>query len=220
MTQSDSVDALRRALAGSRRIGPATPSCLDEDTTGALASGALDGPARATALAHMATCQRCVAAVASMARVLADSRVSREIARAEGGGRARFYRQVLPLAAAALLMVLALPRAGRDREDLHRAPTITATAAPAPVSPIGVVAAAGTLRWASVAGADRYRVTLFTADGGVLYERELADTTVALPDSIHLVAGKPYRWREEARTGWNRWAGSGLVEFRVAGLTR
>ena len=68
-----------------------------------------------------------------------------------------------------------------------------------------------------VAGADRYRVTLFDGGGRVLFETQLADTLAALPDSILLDPGRPYLWKVEARTGWQRWSASGLVEFSIAG---
>jgi len=51
----------------------------------------------------------------------------------------------------------------------------------------------------------------------VLFETQLADTLAALPDSILLDPGRPYLWKVEARTGWQRWSASGLVEFSIAG---
>jgi hypothetical protein len=79
------------------------------------------------------------------------------------------------------------------------------------------VADATTLLWTAVAGADRYRVTLSDALGGVLYETQLADTVAALPDSIALVSGRSYVWMVEARTGFDRWSTSRLVEFSIGG---
>ncbi len=219
MITPDPLDQLRRALMlhGTTVPGGPTPECLDDDTIGALAEGSLDAAARAAVLPHLVGCPRCRGAVASVARALADSAVAREVRSAEGAGRRRFYRIALPVAAAAaLVLVLAWPRRGDERGPLHRAPTITAPAAPVPTSPIGTVAGADILRWAAVAGADRYRVTLFDAGGRVLYEAQLADTVVALPDSIVLVPGRPYLWKVEARTGWDRWSASAVVEFSIA----
>jgi hypothetical protein len=76
------------------------------------------------------------------------------------------------------------------------------------------------LRWSHVAGADRYRVTVFDATGGVVYAAEASDTVVAFPDSIALVPGASYLWKVDARTGFDRWAASELIEFRVAGPRR
>jgi len=155
--------------------------------------------------------------VASVARALADTGVAREVDSIEGGRR-RIYRIALPVvAAAALLLVLVWPRPV-DHDGLpHRAPPITASAVPVPLSPIGTVADAGVLRWTAVAGADRYRVTLSDAGGRVLHEMQVADTVVALPDSLVLVPGRSYVWLVEARIGFERWSVSRLVEFSIAG---
>ncbi len=166
---------------------------------------------------HLAGCARCRGTVASVARALADSGVAREVRGIEGGGRRRFYRIALPLAAAAaLLLVLALPRQTDDSGPPHRAPPPDAST-PVPIAPIGVVADASPLVWTAVAGADRYRVTLSDAGGGVLYEVQLTDTVAALPDSIVLVSGRSYVWIVEARTGFDRWSTSRLVEFSIGG---
>lgn len=83
------------------------------------------------------------------------------------------------------------------------------------MSPVGDVASAATLQWTLVAGADRYRVTLFNAAGAVLFEAQVTDTAVTLPDSVVIAQGRSYLWKVEARTGWDRWAASDLIEFRV-----
>jgi hypothetical protein len=88
---------------------------------------------------------------------------------------------------------------------------------PTPRSPLGAVASVNGLQWSAVAGANRYRVTLFDARGHVLYETEVADTVAALPDSVALVPGEPYLWKAAARTGFDRWTASPLVEFSIAG---
>jgi len=72
------------------------------------------------------------------------------------------------------------------------------------------------LRWSAVAGADRYRVTVFDATGGVVYAAEASDTVVAFPDSVSLTPGASYLWKVDARTSFDRWAASDLAEFRVA----
>jgi hypothetical protein len=143
--------------------------------------------------------------------------VAREVRGVEGGGRRRFDRIALPLAAAAaLLLVVAWPRQANDGGPPHRDPPGDASA-PVPIAPIGVVANASPLVWTAVAGADRYRVTLSDAGGVVLYETQLTDTVTALPDSIVLVSGRSYVWIVEARTGFDRWSTSRLVEFSIGG---
>jgi hypothetical protein len=219
VNRPEDLDLLRDALLMREPAGAVTPECLDDDTLAALAEGSLDASARPVALAHLAECPRCRGVVASVARALADTKVSREVGAAEGRGR-RFYRVALPAAAAAALIILALPRPSGDGELAHRGPTITASTAPEPVSPVGAVAEPRSLRWASVAGADRYRVTLFDATSRVLYERVLSDTEAVLPDSIRFAPGRSYLWKVDARTGYDRWAASSLVEFRVPGTPR
>lgn len=215
MTYHDRFDMVRQVLAARAKTEVPTPQCLDDDTIAALAAGTLDAPTRAAALPHVAGCARCRGAVASVARALSDSSVAREVAALEGAGWRRFVRIALPVAAAAALLLLAWPPS-MDDEPPHRAPPVTAAPAPAPVSPVGPVADAPILRWTSVPGTDRYRVTLFGAGGQVRYETELADTVALLPDSVVLAPGRPYLWKVEARTGFDRWATSALVEFSIA----
>jgi len=211
----DPLDSLRDALGATPAPEARTPDCLDDDTVAALAAGTLDAAARARALAHLAACARCRHAVASVARALSDPAVAREVTAAERRGRRLPYGLALSAAAAAILLLLAGPRLLDLGRPVHRAPPLTA-AVPVPASPVGVVADADTLRWLAVPGADRYRVTLFDAPGAVLYETQLADTVAILPDSLVLVPGRPYLWKVAARTGWDRWSPSELVEFSLA----
>jgi hypothetical protein len=212
MTTPDPENLLRHALRGDS--GSVTPECLDDETVAALAEGTIDADSRAAAMLHLATCARCRLAVASVVRALADPAVAREVPTAARGHR-RLLQVAIPAAAAAVILLLAMPSRQDDGAPPHRAPTITAVSSPIPMSPVGIVAAAETLRWATVAGADRYRVTLFDAVGGVVYESQTADSVVALPDSVRLTRGRSYLWKVEARTGWGRWSASELIEFSV-----
>ena len=216
MSRTEDLDLLKDALLSRPRAESPTPDCLGDDAVAALAEGALDGAERAAAVAHLAQCPQCLSAVASVARALADSTLTRAVAAAQGGTRRRFYRIAVPLAAAALLVLVFSPRRTEDAGSAHRAPTITAAAAPEPRSPLGTVATARTLRWGAVSGADRYRVTLFDAVGGIVYETQVADTVVVLPDSIVVTVGRRHLWQVEARTGFDRWTASPLVEFTVS----
>jgi hypothetical protein len=209
-----SMDLVRQALTASAMGEATTAACLDDDTIAAFAEGTLDAVARATAVSHLAICRRCRTAVASVARTLDDPAVSRQIARVDEGRTRRLWRIALPAAAAAAILVAVVPRWMEDRA--HRGPPTPVAERPTPASPIGVVAAATALRWATVPGADRYRVTLFNARGRVLYTAQLSDTTAALPDSVVLGPGQLYLWQVEARIGWDRWSASALVRFSIA----
>jgi hypothetical protein len=215
----DDMPALLRAAAA--QPGPAGPDCLDEETIAAVVDGTMAPAARNAATGHLASCARCRGTLASVVRGLADTAVAREITAIDRGPGRRYVRFAVPaLAAAALVLLLVRPRASDDAVSPHRAPTITAAAAPVPLAPIAAVAEARVLRWSAVPGADRYHVTLFDAGERVRYEAQLADTAAILPDSVTLVPGQSYLWSVEARIGWDRWSSSPLTEFSVVPAPR
>ena len=209
--------SLLRATAHSEAA--ATPECLDDNTIAIMASGDATGDDRAIGVKHMAMCAACRRRVASVARALADPAVAREIVAADQSTkRSRLRsRTLIPLAAAAaaVLLFVVSPRRSDEGVVSHRAPTLTAGAVPTLIFPVGTVSRADTLRWAAVDGADRYRVTLFDAAGNVVHEAQLSETAAALPDAIQLAAGRPYLWKVEARTAFDRWSASDLVEFSL-----
>ena len=210
----EDMPALLRAMAP--RPEATTPDCLDDETIAAAADGTLPPAARTAAQQHLASCARCRSAVAAVSRLLSDDAVAGAVKALDRSRNAPVWRIPAAVAAAAALVLLLLwPRPGDELP--HRAPTITAATQPVPLEPIGAVADVPVLRWAAVPRADRYRVTLFDAAGGVLYEVLLSDTVVAVPDSVAIVAGGVYLWKVDARTGFDRWSASQLVEFSVAG---
>jgi hypothetical protein len=216
---ADHLTQVRAFRAGGE--GVAIPQCLDDAALAAMAEGTLTGESRSAALAHLAVCERCRKAVASVARALADPEVAREARTAERGGRprVRFTRVALGVAAAAAIVLFVWPRQLQEPPP-HRAPPITAAPAPEAVYPVGPVADARSLRWTSVAGADRYRVTLFDAAGTVLFETDLVDTVIELPDSVLPASGGTYWWKVDARLGFDRWANSKLIEFSIPNSPR
>jgi len=218
MMPDESLQELKRVLDTRVRSETPTPDCLPEDIIAALADGSLAADARAAVLPHVATCARCREAVASVARALADPAVVREFPDARGGRR--WLRIAVPLAAAALLVLLVSSPWDAGSRGHRGPPPPPPASTPIPRSPVGSVAAVTDLRWSPVAGADRYRVTVFDATGGVVYASESSDTVLAFPDSVALVPGAAYLWKVDARTGFDRWAASELAEFRVAGPRR
>lgn len=216
MTDPDRLHRLR-AHFDTGETPLAKPDCLDEDTVAALADGTLAAETRSRALAHVATCALCRRAVASVAGALAAVPITHEIDIVEGRRRRHgpLLRFGAPLAAAATILVLLWSPA--VKEPGHRgSPPPPSVTTPIPRSPVGVVAAVNDLRWSSVAGADRYRVTVFDAGGGVVYATSVSDTLVAFPDSVALVPGATYLWKVDGRTGFDRWIASELAEFRIA----
>lgn len=188
---------------------------LTEEATAALAAGDIDPAGRAGALAHMAECAECRRAVASVARALSSRDIGGEI-RALEQPRFRPGRVAAGLAAAAIVVWLVAPPRLSDPVPQHRAPPITAAPGPEALAPAGTVARVSDFAWTPVAGADRYRLTLFDDSGATRYEIETTLTAVTLPDSVALVPGRTYGWRVVARVGFDRWATSRLTEFLVA----
>ena len=198
-------------------------SHLDEMTLAAFAEGGVY-PGKTADLVHVASCERCRRELGSLLALLGDRDVAAEMGRIAGRPNlvARpFTRRLLTsaglLVAAALAFAVVRTRAPELAPD-HRGPTITAASAPVLGGPIGDLTnpdAARTLQWSAVPGATRYRVTLFDAAGKVLFEMELSDTTASVPDSIAFAEGRSFLWKVDARTAWDRWTSSELVEFRV-----
>ena len=195
-----------------------TAACLDDDAVAALASGDVSPADRQVLAGHVAACAWCSARVSSVASALGDPFVAHEVVAADAGRTRRptRLRLLVPLAAAAAAVVIftTLPPPNGGPPPPHRASSSVA-AAPELVAPVGDDAAADTLRWTAVAGADRYRVTLFDGAATLVHEAQTADTFTVLPDSIVLVADRPYLWMVQARVGWDRWSDSPLTEFSV-----
>jgi hypothetical protein len=212
------LNEVMRAFRWKGVIGEPGPRCLGDDILAALADGTLDPPARREAMMHLAQCGFCRSSVASLARALGDPAVAAAALAVDRAPGRRFVRLAVPAAAAAVLLIAILGRQGTvgRSSPIHRAPVISAVDQPVAISPLGAGARPEWLRWGAVVGADRYRVTLFQADGRVLYVLELRDTAAAVPDSIGLIPGSSYVWMVEARTGWDRWSSSRLFQFAVS----
>jgi len=213
-----SLDRLRRNFH-TGDIPLPSAQCLDPEVIAALAEGggSLAAEARARALQHVASCPSCRRAVASVVEALVAGPITHEIEVVEGrpARSRRWVPLTVPLAAAAVVLVL-LWSPANDRSAQHRGGGGGQGSAPAPLGPIGTVAAARHFDWSRVAGSDLYRITLFNAGGTVVYEAQLADTTVVLPDSVRLDVSQPYLWKVQSRMGWDRWTASALVEFTIA----
>ncbi|MEJ2204220.1 MAG: zf-HC2 domain-containing protein [Gemmatimonadota bacterium] len=157
---------------------------------------------------HLADCVTCRWEVVDANQILEAPRVRR-------------LRVLVPVAAAAAVVLLFLSGGPEDaptgRDRIHRETAVELSEAPSPLSPVGPVTAVDGFAWTAAAGADRYRVTLFDAEGTVLWSTATADSVARLPESLTLEAGQPYLWRVEGRIGWDVWESSEFVEFRVEG---
>lgn len=181
---------------------------LDEHDLARYLDGRLTGTARTGIETHLAECRDCRSELAAVHQIL-------------GRGPTRSRRVVawLPLAAAA---VLALVWVGRPEGPPRlRDAAVTITGAPQPLTPIGGVPRAREFTWASVPGAGRYRVTLFSPEGDALWQAPTSATTIMLPDSVGLRPGVTYYWQVRAEAAFGRWVSSELVDFvLVTGTSR
>ena len=217
LVDDPSLDTVVFGLQATADRRPSHDGCLDEIALAELVDGRAERTSRERHIAHLASCGNCREQLASLAELLAQAPVSREVRRLAPAGRRRFAFAGLLAVAATAVLVFGWPRFAVEPMP-HRAPTITATTAPLPIFPIGAVASAASLQWARVAGADRYRVTLYDAAGVPLFEAQTPDTSAALPDSLALTRGRSYLWQVEARTGPDRWSSSEMAEFRLVRL--
>jgi len=209
----------RRKWSGPAASDGISPACLDDDTLAALAEGTLDEQTRASVVPHLAECTRCRATVASITRALADRDVSREIdAVSTRRNRPRWIAWArVAGAAAAVLLVVMIPRGSDRTPGAHRGSITASGEVPTALAPAGTVGAVEELRWSPVAGATRYRVTIFDPNGKVLFEAAPTESPVALPDSVVLSSGIQYLWKVEAQLGPGRSVSSELVSFTLRG---
>jgi hypothetical protein len=178
----------------------------------AYVDSTLDPTLRPELEAHLADCALC------RLEVVEVSRLVRSVP-----GRPSWQIIGPVAAAAALLIAVGLWQLIPDQAStgpVLREPAITTAPAPMPVAPVGQVARVASISWTSVPGADRYRLTLFDVGGEVVWETEGADTASILPAAVRLEQGESYFWKVEARTGFDRWVDSDLIEFTIAGPGR
>jgi hypothetical protein len=203
-------------------IAVTADACLSDAAIAELVDGVASED-RGAMLEHVATCRRCLANVAGVARLLSDERMQREFQRLPPPSiRSRRRRLAVggPVglaAAAALLLTVAIPSDTRapSEQPMHRDAVLTGTLAPRTIRPSAQTGHRGSLVWTSVPLADLYEVTLFGAEGSVIWVEETTDSVALVPDSLGLQAGETYFWKVRARTGWDRWSESDLTEFRI-----
>lgn len=217
-----------RALA---TLGAAEGACLQEPELAALVDDRMPRHQRASAVVHLARCGRCRRELAGIRRLMADDRVAAELTTVTpnvastpkvASRRAHVWRVVGVGVAAALAVVVF--RSGspsrNEGEGLLRDEAITVAPAPQAQTPAGVVSDASRLRWTAVSGSHLYQVTIFDAEGVVVWQSETADTTVAVPVGVHLGRDVRLVWRVQARVGFDRWLSSALTPFVITGAGR
>lgn len=114
------------------------------------------------------------------------------------------------LAAAAALVLIVQPATRNPVRDGGASPVLTA------YGPTGEAALAS-LRfvWGAVPGVATYRLTVTGADGAPVWSGSVADTAMALPDSIMLRVDQRYFWVADALLDDGSTRSTGLHEFRL-----
>lgn len=137
---------------------------------------------------HLASCDECRAELADINR-LQRTRVQRQ-----------WLTVLVPAAvAAALVLVVALPRERTKPSDIRSRPEVDdrlvivspVPSADIPPGPISFV-------WRSAGPGASYTITLQEADGHLVWTSSVGDTVVALPDSITLAPGSRWFWSVDA----------------------
>jgi len=182
---------------------------LSEDQLVAFLGHELEAGERQAAELHLARCTECRDELVAVTEILQPGRKDRRIP----------WRILGPAAAAAAAVILVVGGPWNldspDEVPQHRDTPAQISAVPTPVEPLGSVSEVERLVWLGVDSADRYRLTLYDAEGQVLWKATTADTVVQLPDSVALSPGSRYLWRLEARVGWDLWEASDLIDFRI-----
>lgn len=209
----DLADELRVSDEGAR-IGT---DCLDDFAVARVA----DGGGTTPELAHLAQCATCRADVSAVAAATSQGPLATEIERLERPTRRAWPRRLLTFGAAAavIAVTVALARTpGTDpaTQSVYRDVAPAAVAGPVAMTPVEVaVSRPVRLVWKPAAEARQYRVTVFDAEGAIVWESATADTVAAIPPSVALTEGVAYWWRVEARIGFDRWSPSELTPFSV-----
>ena len=129
-------------------------------------------------------------------------------------------RTAAALAAAAVLAGLLLVRPSTQDEEsapVHRDEATGVEVVPSLRAPGGVVAAVESFQWSQVPAADLYRITVYDAEGAVVWEGETRDTLITPPDGTEFEPDARYIWTVAARVGFDRWLSSELVDFTISG---
>jgi hypothetical protein len=188
---------------------------IDDATWDRIVVGELDDDRRGELFDHIAACDRCAGIwrgiLALQDAAAAEGLVEREPAPGS------VWRRVLPLAAAAVLVVaiggLLMMRQSQPVQE----PTRSAAGLAAVEGLMMAYAADGvpTLVWTPVPEATRYRVDVFTDDGRPVWQRDAASPPLKWPDDAPRVKGS-YRWRVEASDGDTVLARSRLMPMELS----
>jgi hypothetical protein len=181
-----------------------TDGHLDEETWERLACGELGG-ARAGVMEHIVECPPCARTYRAILEMTAGARSFDPGAPGAARPRSWSWRPLVAaggaLALAAALVLFLRSRPQETDDERLRAPT----------RPEVTIVEGAPLRWKAMAGAETYRVRIYTAEGTPAWSSApSAELEVAPPE---LPPGA-YRWEVEALRGGDVVARSRLTQLR------
>jgi len=191
---------------------------LEDDVLAAYVDGALPAAERRNAEEHLAECATCRDELVGISKLVAG--------RAPVRRWPRLAASLAAVAAAAIAFAVVGPwrvASGPSTPpgDRMRESTLVGGAsgrAVAVVTPAeGETVTPDTLRFAWRAVAPNATYLLKLADeASVRWTKDTADTTLTLPDSVHLDPGRSYHWWVDALTADGRVASTGVRQFRTS----
>ena len=196
-----------------------TAPCVDDLAMAAFVEGRLPDIERQAIQEHLVNCSQCREQFADVVSMLSDMPgvIQSPIEVSPRGSRSSFLRNSViaaGVAAAVLFVIVRGPHTDSNATSTLRDEDGSMRPAPVVVQPTTIASDSTKFVWSRVNDADRYRVTVFSVDGVVMWEAETADTAIVLPAPAPFSAGTSYMWKVSARTEFDRWVSSGLTEFR------
>ena len=190
---------------------------LKDDVLAAYLDRALPKAARRAADAHLAECQACRDELVATTALLESRAASRRWVRLGAPAAA--------LAAAALAFMMlgpwrtttapGTPPGDRMRESTLVGATPERVATVSPVEGDTVPVERLPFVWRAVGSGGTYLLRL-SDESAERWTIDTADTTVVLPDSVRLDAGRSYHWWVDAMTADGRAVTTGVQRFRTA----
>lgn len=179
---------------------------MNEFEVAAYLDRRLPAPDRDRLERHLAGCEDCRQEVSEIHRILVRGRRRRRIL--VGGAL---------LATAAALLLVVRPTLFAPHGDIGAPPIRDAGGSPTLIAygPSGE-AALRSLRfvWGAAPGVTTYRLTVSGEDGVTIWTGSVSDTTVFLPDSVRVQAGRRYFWIADALLQDGAARSTGLREFQ------
>jgi len=199
-------------LRASRAVIVSAAPHLSVEELAGMIDGTLSPAERQRAEQHLAECDDCREELATSTQVVASGTPATV---------RRFpWRHLVPLAAGILLVVWIRRPAERARvtsEPERAAPVSSAhitTVAPAEDAAVG--ARALRFAWHPLESSTGYSVVVKDASGATVWKGDVADTVLALPDSVRLLPNTPYVWRVDGQREGGFTATSAEIGFRIA----